>query len=84
MAAICYRPDLENNRLSFGEYYLRQQAYVQAIAVFEALVELDTNSAKGRYGLGVAYEQTGRVDAALRAYRLAVDHWRGMPLSLQQ
>ena len=76
-AAIRHRPDWVNPRLSLGQYYLRQQAYDRAIAVFEAVERLDATSAKAHYALGEAYEQTGQVDAALRAYRLAVAHWRG-------
>ena len=76
-AAIRHRPNWVEPRLSLGQFYLRQQAYDQAIAVFEAVKRLDATNAKAHYALGKAYEQTGQVDAALRAYRLAVAHWRG-------
>jgi len=38
---------------------------------------LDATNAKAHYALGKAYEQTGQMDAALRAYRLAVAHGWG-------
>ena len=45
--------------------------------MFEAAGRLDATNAKAHYALGKAYEQTGQMDVALRAYRLAVAHWRG-------
>ncbi|MCY3666981.1 MAG: tetratricopeptide repeat protein [Gemmatimonadetes bacterium] len=76
-AAILHRPNWVEPRLSLGQFYLRQQAYDQAIAVLEAVERLDATNAKAHYALGKAYELTGQMDAALRAYRLAVAHWRG-------
>lgn len=76
-AAIRHRPDWVDPRLSLGQCYVRQQAYDEAIEEFEGVLRLDAANARAYYALGEAREKTGDLDAALRAYRSFIAHWKG-------
>ena len=76
-AAIRHRPDWVDARLSLGQCYLRQRDYDQAIEMLQAALRLDSTNARAYLALGDACEKLGNADAAGRAYRSAVAHWRG-------
>ena len=75
--AIRHRPDWVEPRLSLGGLHIRQGDHPQAIEVLQAALRLDAANAKAYLALGDAWEKLGKAEAAERAYRSALVHWRG-------
>ena len=76
-AASRHRPDWADPPLSLGQLYLRQGDYDRAVGMLQAALRLDAANAKACLALGDAWEKLGKAEAAERAYRSALVHWRG-------
>lgn len=59
--------------LSQGEQYLQEGRLSEAIAEFEAVVQLDPRSVEGHFRLGNAYFQQGQLDEAAAEFQKALD-----------
>lgn len=58
--------------LGYGDVLQRAKRYAAAEKAFKRVLELDPDSFKARYNLGVTYAAQGKVDAAEAAYREAL------------
>ena len=54
--------------LDRGNDYLDQGQFDQAIAEFQAAIQLDPSDARAHYNLGLAYQKQGKLDEAAAAY----------------
>ncbi|UKS24171.1 tetratricopeptide repeat protein [Paenibacillus sp. HWE-109] len=74
-----------NPRVKFGEAYLRLGEALapadpgRAAAFIEQFRDLHSSSVEAYYRLGQLYMQLGRTEDAKRAYREALDIYRGLP-----
>jgi len=74
-----------NPRVKYGEPYLRlgealaANAPARAVAYVEKFREVHSSSVEAYYRLGQLYQQLGRGEDAKRAYREALDIYRGLP-----
>ncbi len=71
--AIAREPRIPRTYALYGELLLQAGRAREAAPVFEALVALDPESFEGHYGLGVAFQELGRKDAAVEAFSTAVE-----------
>ncbi|UJF31665.1 tetratricopeptide repeat protein [Paenibacillus hexagrammi] len=74
-----------NPRVKYGEPYLRLgealagSAPEKAVAYVERFREVHSSSVEAYYKLGQLYQKLGRAADAKRAYREAIDIYRGLP-----
>ncbi|MBD0381197.1 tetratricopeptide repeat protein [Paenibacillus sedimenti] len=74
-----------NPRVKYGEPYLRlgealaTVAPERAVAYMERFRDVHSSSVEAYYRLGQLYQQLGRGEEAKRAYREALDIYRGLP-----
>ncbi|MEC0230192.1 tetratricopeptide repeat protein [Paenibacillus alba] len=74
-----------NPRVKFGEAYLRLGEALapkepeRAASFIEQFRDLHSSSVEAYYRLGQLYKQLGRTEDAKRAYREALDIYRGLP-----
>ncbi|MDQ0897158.1 MULTISPECIES: lipopolysaccharide assembly protein LapB [unclassified Paenibacillus] len=74
-----------NPRVKFGEAYLRlgealaPSSPERAAQFIEQFRDLHSSSVEAYYRLGQLYQQLGRAEDAKRAYREALDIYRGLP-----
>jgi Tfp pilus assembly protein PilF len=60
------------DHLDTGNDYLDQGQFDQAIAEFQAAVQLDPDLTNAHYNLGLAYQKQGKLDEAAGAYQAAI------------
>ncbi|NEW07619.1 tetratricopeptide repeat protein [Paenibacillus sp. SYP-B3998] len=74
-----------NPRVKYGNPYLRlgealaSVAPERAVAYMEQFRDVHSSSVEAYYRLGQLYQKLGRTDEAKRAYREALDIYRGLP-----
>jgi tetratricopeptide (TPR) repeat protein len=61
-----------DEHLDMGIDYLDQGQFDQAIAEFQATIELNPDDAEARYNLGLAYQKQDKLDEAAAAYQEAL------------
>ena len=65
--------DLVEEYNNFGVKSAKMGLWDEAIMRWKHIVEMEPNNAKAHNNLGVAYESTGKLEAAMKEYETAIE-----------